>query len=45
MIINFKKLKVNAKTPFHATYGDAGSDLFSSEAVHLGPGEFGSTGV
>ncbi len=31
MIMRFKKLKESAKTPYHANYGDAGSDLFASE--------------
>ena len=37
MKINFKKLNSNAKTPFHAKYGDAGSDLFASESLNIPP--------
>jgi len=35
MIIKFKKLRESAKTPYHANYGDAGSDLFASEDFEL----------
>lgn len=47
MKINFKKLNENARTPFHANYGDAGSDLFSSIEIEIPPHAIGivETGI
>jgi dUTP pyrophosphatase len=37
MKIKYKKLNDDATTPIQATSGDAGNDLFSTEAVELEP--------
>jgi dUTP pyrophosphatase len=47
MIIPFKKIDPNARTPFHANYGDAGADLFSATDIEIPPHAIGvvTTGV
>lgn len=47
MKLKVKKTHPDAKLPQYATAGDAGMDLFASEAITLNPGEFigVSTGV
>lgn len=40
MKLKVKKVHPDAKLPQYATTGDAGMDLFASEAITLNPGEF-----
>ena len=45
MDLRVAKLKDNAVIPTRAHPGDAGLDLYSTEAAHLGPGERWSVGT
>lgn len=39
MELRFQKLEAGATAPTRAHAGDAGLDLYASEAAHIGPGE------
>ncbi|MDQ2699892.1 MAG: dUTP diphosphatase [Actinomycetota bacterium] len=39
MQLNFQILSEDATAPTRAHHGDAGLDLYSSQAAHIGPGE------
>jgi dUTP diphosphatase len=43
--LRFAKLRPEAQAPRRAHEGDAGLDLYSCEAAHLGPGERWSVGT
>jgi dUTP pyrophosphatase len=45
MQLRIAKLKDEARVPTRAHDGDAGLDLYASEAAHLGPGERWSVGT
>src|SRR4051794_41432835 len=45
MQLPFQKLKEEARVPSRAHEGDAGLDLYSCEAAHVGPGERWSVGT